>query len=90
MGPMIGNALHDHGILDTLSPYHPRGKITSMAARDDIRTRPDSEYGGASGLVQPPPHVPYASEIIGMMKRDDDPADPQSGQAIQDRFESAG
>ena len=57
---------------------------------DDIRFAPDSEYGGAAGLVQPPPHVPYAYEIIGLMKRSDEPADPESGKDVQDRFESAG
>lgn len=59
-------------------------------AKNDIRSAPDTEYGGSAGLVQPPPHVPYASEIIGLMKRSDEPADPESGAEWADRFESAG
>lgn len=57
---------------------------------DDIRTAPATEYGGNAGLVEGEPHVPKAREILGMMKREDNPADPSSGIDVQDRFESAG
>ena len=61
-----------------------------MARSDDIRTAPDTEYGGGAGLAEGPPHVLKAREVISQMAREDDPADPVSGVDLQDRFESAG
>lgn len=56
-----------------------------------MRSYPDTEYGGqAAGLVQPDPHVYKAREVISEMKRNDDPADPESGVDLAARFESAG
>jgi hypothetical protein len=57
---------------------------------DDIRTAPPSEYGGNAGLVEGPPHVMKAREVISQMKREDNPADPTSGVELAARFESAG
>ncbi len=61
-----------------------------MAGPNDVQHYPDTEYGGTSGLVQPPPHVYKAREVISEMKRNDDPADPESGVDLAARFESAG
>ena len=65
-----------------LGGRNPRGSQAGEA--------PPTEYGGNAGLVEEYPHVPKAREILGMMMRDDDPADPASGVEVQDRFESAG
>jgi hypothetical protein len=57
---------------------------------DDIRNAPPTEYGGNAGLAEGPPHVLKAREVVSEMKRNDDPADPESGIELAARFESAG
>lgn len=59
-------------------------------AVDDIRNAPATEYGGEAGLVQPEPHVMKAREVISEMRRNDDPADPESGIELAARFEKTG
>lgn len=61
-----------------------------MADKSDIRNYPPSEYGGTHGLEQPEPHVLTPDEVISVMRRNDDPADPESGKDVQDRFGPAG
>jgi hypothetical protein len=47
-----------------------------------------SEYGGQPGLVQPPPHIPTADEILHMIKRTD-PDDPTFSFVIPERVKRA-
>jgi len=42
---------------------------------------PESEYAGVDGLVQPPPHVPVASERL-MLLYQTAAEDPTSGEEI--------
>jgi hypothetical protein len=54
-----------------------------MPRNESYRDKP-SEYGGYPGLVQPPPHVPTADEVLGMVAKTD-PDDPNSTIVIPDR-----
>jgi hypothetical protein len=53
---------------------------------DNPRQRtPDSEFGGADGLVQPAPHTMTVSEAhSAMIRAGDDGIDPMTGLAVPD------
>lgn len=41
--------------------------INSRELVSDVNYREGSEYGGVAGLIQPPPHVPNATERLHMI-----------------------
>jgi hypothetical protein len=51
----------------------PRPLSEDLISDEDYRT--GSEFGGVPGIIQPPPHVPTASERLHMIYAID-PSDP--------------
>ena len=57
-----------------------------IVSQEDYRT--GSEFGGVAGLIQPPPHVPTASERLHMIYAID-PSDPgtEAGSVVPPELE---
>lgn len=73
VGPQYGlEPLLDHSEFEPR--YYSRDLTNPIAYNDSTAT----EYGGVAGLVQPPPHVPTASERR-MQIYAIDPTDPGAG-----------
>lgn len=57
----------------TVVEFKPPVTSVDLVSTEDYRT--GSEFGGVVGLIQPPPHVPTASERLRMIHAID-PDDP--------------
>jgi hypothetical protein len=64
-----------YGIEPIRTTAVPRPAVTSRTLVSDESYKDGSEFGGVGGLIQPAPHVPTASERLGMIYAID-PTDP--------------
>ena len=65
----------DFGLEPRNTPITDPPPISSRDLVSEEDYREGSEFGGVDGLIQPPPHVPDASERLMMLKAID-PTDP--------------
>ena len=86
IGPQYGlDPLLDHTLVQP--PVTSRDLLKNDVAYNDSTA---SEFGGVSGLVQPAPHVPTASERLSALYAID-PTDPgtESGSVVPPELEGA-
>ena len=60
--------------------------LPAIDSRDIVSTEPytsGSEFGGVGGVIQPPPHVPRASERLHMMYAIDPMDDGTRADSVQ-------
>jgi len=75
VGPDYGlEPLKDHTL--PVPPIDSRNLVSTESYRDG------SEFGGVGGLIQPPPHVPTASERLAMIYAIDPLDDGTRGDSV--------